>query len=50
MSKSKSIVFISLGKDLLATDVQFSDSYLLLAVHLLVDIWEETGKFISIHR
>ncbi|XP_052072729.1 N-alpha-acetyltransferase 25, NatB auxiliary subunit-like [Mytilus californianus] len=33
---------LDFGKDLLATDVQFSDSYLLLAVHLLVDIWEET--------
>ena len=33
---------LAFGKELLSTDVQFSDSYLLLGVYILVDIWEET--------
>ncbi|XP_022085610.1 N-alpha-acetyltransferase 25, NatB auxiliary subunit-like isoform X2 [Acanthaster planci] len=34
----------SYGKDLLCTDLQYGDEYLLMAVHLLIDIWEETGE------
>ena len=34
--------FVS-GKDLLPTDVQHSDPYLLFAAHLLVDLWQRTG-------
>lgn len=32
------------GKSCLKTELQFSDYYCLLAVHVLVDIWRETGK------
>lgn len=31
------------GKDLLHTDIQYADTYLLLAMHLLLDIWHQTG-------
>lgn len=32
------------GKSCLKTELQFSDYYCLLAVHVLIDIWRETGK------
>ncbi|XP_050408491.1 N-alpha-acetyltransferase 25, NatB auxiliary subunit [Patella vulgata] len=35
---------LQLSQDLLITDLQHSDNYLLLAVHLLVDLWRETNK------
>ncbi|XP_071790320.1 N-alpha-acetyltransferase 25, NatB auxiliary subunit-like [Asterias amurensis] len=31
------------GKDLLNTDLQYGDEYLVMAVHLLLDIWQESG-------
>ncbi|XP_014770080.1 N-alpha-acetyltransferase 25, NatB auxiliary subunit [Octopus bimaculoides] len=34
---------LTLGKDLLATDIQYADTYLLLAMHLLLDIYNQTG-------
>ena len=34
------------GKDLLATEVQFSDEYILLAGHLLHDLYTETGEHV----
>lgn len=34
------------GKDLLKTDLQYSDNFLLLAVHLLLDVWVKTGQYI----
>ncbi|PIK53397.1 putative N-alpha-acetyltransferase 25, NatB auxiliary subunit-like [Apostichopus japonicus] len=33
---------LSFGKGLLDTDLQYSDEYLLMAVHLLVDVWHDT--------
>ncbi|XP_060069470.1 N-alpha-acetyltransferase 25, NatB auxiliary subunit-like [Ylistrum balloti] len=33
---------LSYGKDLLSTDLQYSDNYLLIAVLLLLDIWRES--------
>ncbi|CAL1537069.1 unnamed protein product [Lymnaea stagnalis] len=40
------------GKDppLLVTDLQYSDNYLLLAVHLLLDVWTKTGDDIHLWR
>ncbi|XP_013396790.1 N-alpha-acetyltransferase 25, NatB auxiliary subunit-like [Lingula anatina] len=35
---------LQFGQELLTTDLQHSDNYLLLAVHLLVDVWRETGQ------
>ncbi|KAK7088103.1 N-alpha-acetyltransferase 25, NatB auxiliary subunit-like [Littorina saxatilis] len=35
---------LDFGKDLLQTDIQPSDPYLLLAAHLLVDLWQRTGQ------
>ncbi|XP_076434680.1 N-alpha-acetyltransferase 25, NatB auxiliary subunit-like isoform X2 [Babylonia areolata] len=35
---------LDLGKDLLQTDIQPSDQYLLFAAHLLVDLWQRTGE------
>jgi len=35
------------GKDLLSTDMQYVDCYILLAVHTLYDLYIETGR--SIH-
>ena len=32
------------GEDLLSTDLQYSDNYLLLASYLLVDIWQLDGN------
>ncbi|KAL5017135.1 hypothetical protein ScPMuIL_006724 [Solemya velum] len=34
---------LDLGKELLSTDMQYADNYMLLAVALLVDVWQETG-------
>lgn len=36
--------FFPTGKSCLKTELQFSDYYCLLAVHVLIDIWRETGK------
>ena len=33
------------GRDLLSTDLQFSDAYLLMAITLLLDVWQIHGKF-----
>ena len=33
------------GKDLLNTDLQYGDEYLVMAVHLLLDIWQESGDY-----
>ncbi|XP_062615343.1 N-alpha-acetyltransferase 25, NatB auxiliary subunit-like [Saccostrea cucullata] len=33
---------LEFGKDLLITDIQFSDNFLLMAAYLLVEVWEET--------
>uniref|UniRef100_A0A0B7AIK1 Uncharacterized protein n=1 Tax=Arion vulgaris TaxID=1028688 RepID=A0A0B7AIK1_9EUPU len=38
------------GKELLKTDLQYSDDYLLLAVHLLLDVWQKTGDDVHIWR
>ncbi|XP_021357895.1 N-alpha-acetyltransferase 25, NatB auxiliary subunit-like [Mizuhopecten yessoensis] len=35
---------LDFGKNLLSTDLQYSDNYLLIAVLLLLDIWRETKK------
>lgn len=35
--------FLFPGENLLSTDLQYSDNYLLLAVHLLLDVWTKTG-------
>lgn len=32
------------GKDLLATDFQYSDDYALLAAHLMLDCCEKSGE------
>ena len=32
------------GKELLNTDLQYGDEYLLMAVHLLIDVWEARGR------
>jgi len=37
------ILFFFLGKSCLKTELQFSDYYCLLAVHLLLDLWLEEG-------
>ncbi|GAB1608194.1 N-alpha-acetyltransferase 25, NatB auxiliary subunit-like [Argonauta hians] len=34
---------LTLGKDLLPTDIQYADTYLLLGMHLLLDIYNQTG-------
>ena len=34
---------LALGENLLKTDLQYSDHYLLLAVHLLLDMWQQGG-------
>ncbi|KAK3804416.1 hypothetical protein RRG08_006716 [Elysia crispata] len=39
---------LNLGKELLSTDLQYSDNYLLLATHLLLDAWEKTGDDIHL--
>ena len=36
--------FSPIGKSCLKTELQFSDYYCLLAVHVLTDVWRETGK------
>lgn len=38
-----SSIFYLLGKSCLKTELQFSDYYCLLAVHLLLDLWLEEG-------
>ncbi|PVD31460.1 hypothetical protein C0Q70_06872 [Pomacea canaliculata] len=35
---------LEFGKDLLSTDLQPSDPYLLFAAYLLVDLWQRTGQ------
>ncbi|ESO95376.1 hypothetical protein LOTGIDRAFT_215027 [Lottia gigantea] len=35
---------LQFGDKLLSTDLQYSDNYLILAVHLLVDLYTQTGK------
>lgn len=32
---------LTFGKDLLITDIQFSDNFLMMAAYLLVEVWEE---------
>ncbi|GFO09844.1 N-alpha-acetyltransferase 25, natb auxiliary subunit-like [Plakobranchus ocellatus] len=39
---------LTFGKELLPTDLQYSDNYLLLATHLLLDAWEKTGDDIHL--
>ncbi|BFZ19068.1 hypothetical protein BsWGS_22107 [Bradybaena similaris] len=39
---------LSFGKDLLKTDLQYSDNFLLLAVHLLLDVWVKTGDDVHV--
>ncbi|CAG5115797.1 unnamed protein product [Candidula unifasciata] len=39
---------LSFGKDLLKTDLQYSDNFLLLAVHLLLDVWIKTGDDVHV--
>ncbi|KAH9503147.1 N-alpha-acetyltransferase 25, NatB auxiliary subunit [Bulinus truncatus] len=41
---------LKFGKDLLSTDLQYSDNYLLLAAHLLLDVWQKTGDDIHLWR
>ena len=38
------VLIFSTGEKLLATDLQHCDNYMLLAAHLLLDIWRETGE------
>lgn len=38
------MIFSPVGKTCLKTELQFSDYYCLLAVHVLIDVWRETGK------
>ena len=35
---------LAFGENLLKTDLQYSDDYLLLAVHLLLDLWQKSGE------
>ena len=35
---------LEFGKDLLITDIQYSDNFLLMAAHLLVEVWETTSN------
>ncbi|GFR60420.1 N-alpha-acetyltransferase 25, NatB auxiliary subunit-like [Elysia marginata] len=39
---------LNFGKELLSTDLQYSDNYLLLATHLLLDAWQKTGNDIHL--
>ncbi|XP_059149615.1 N-alpha-acetyltransferase 25, NatB auxiliary subunit-like [Physella acuta] len=41
---------LKFGESLLSTDLQYSDNYLLLAVHLLLDVWTKTGDDIHLWR
>lgn len=43
-------VFLSLfkGKSCLKTELQFSDMYCLMAAHVYIDLWIETGKLYSL--
>ena len=36
------------GKDLLSTDLQYVDCYILLMAHTLYDLYIETGRSISV--
>jgi len=36
------------GKDLLSTDLQYVDCYVLLIVHTLCDLYIETGRCICV--
>ena len=38
---------LTFGKQLLKTDLQYSDDYLLLTVHLLLDLWQNSGRLIA---
>lgn len=33
------------GKNALKTELQFSDMYCLMAAHVYIDLWKETGEF-----
>ncbi|XP_064612793.1 N-alpha-acetyltransferase 25, NatB auxiliary subunit-like [Liolophura sinensis] len=35
---------LQFGRDLLSTDLQYSDNYLVLAVHFMMDVWKATGN------
>lgn len=35
------------GKSCLKTELQFSDMYCLMAAHVYIDLWIETGEFTS---
>lgn len=37
-----------LGNNALKTELQFSDMYCLMAVHVYIDLWRETGEFSSL--
>ncbi|XP_035829223.1 N-alpha-acetyltransferase 25, NatB auxiliary subunit [Aplysia californica] len=41
---------LSFGRELLQTDLQYSDNYLLMAVHLLLDEWSLTGDDVYVWR
>ncbi|KAK0047677.1 N-alpha-acetyltransferase 25 NatB auxiliary subunit [Biomphalaria pfeifferi] len=41
---------LQFGKELLPTDIQYSDNYLLLAVHLLLDVWSKTKDDVHLWR
>lgn len=43
----RATLFFFLGKTCLKTELQFSDYYCLLAVHLLLDLWLEEGMFVK---
>ncbi len=38
-----------LGKSCLKTELQFSDMYLLMAAHVYIDLWMETGEVFYTH-
>jgi len=44
LSKQLTICHLDTGKDLLSTDLQYVDCYLLLMVHTLYDLYIETGQ------
>ncbi|XP_039627265.1 N-alpha-acetyltransferase 25, NatB auxiliary subunit [Polypterus senegalus] len=42
--KARYLYGLKFGKSCLKTELQFSDMYCLLAAHVLVDFWKETGE------
>lgn len=42
------VIAVSPGKSCLKTELQFSDMYCLMAAHVYVDLWTETGNSFSL--